>query len=96
MESGISRHPDRLTRTSIEEVKNVQYLALTKQLRDYLAHAENNDLDFILDQERNILALSGISSMPKDKTRLREVLQHMLGDKQTKQYARRAGRGQLY
>jgi hypothetical protein len=47
-QSGITRYPDRLTRTSIEEVKNVQYLALTKQLRDYPAHAENNELTFIL------------------------------------------------
>jgi hypothetical protein len=48
LESGLTRYPDRLTRTSIEEVKNVQYLALTKQLRDYLAHAENNELTFVL------------------------------------------------
>jgi hypothetical protein len=32
----------------------------------------------------------------KDKTRLRAILQHLLGDKQMEQYARRAGRGQLY
>jgi hypothetical protein len=32
----------------------------------------------------------------RDKTRLREILGHLLGDKQTEQYARRAGRGQLY
>jgi Restriction endonuclease fold toxin 7 len=48
LESGITRYPDRLTRRTIEEVKNVQYLALTRQLRDYLTHAENNDLNFIL------------------------------------------------
>jgi hypothetical protein len=48
VESGITRYPDRLTRTTIEEVKNVGYLALTGQLRDYLAHAENNGLTFIL------------------------------------------------
>jgi hypothetical protein len=32
----------------------------------------------------------------KDKKRLLEVLQHLLADKQTEPYARRAGRGQLY
>jgi hypothetical protein len=32
----------------------------------------------------------------RDKTRLREILEHLLGDKQTERYARRAGRGQLY
>jgi hypothetical protein len=47
-ESGLTRYPDRLTGTTIEEVKNVKYLAFTQQLRDYLAHAENNDLTFIL------------------------------------------------
>jgi hypothetical protein len=47
-ESGTTRYPDRLTRTTIEEVKNVKYQALTQQLRDYLAHAQNNDLTFIL------------------------------------------------
>jgi hypothetical protein len=32
----------------------------------------------------------------KDKKRLLEVLQHLLADKQTEPYARRAARGQLY
>jgi len=32
----------------------------------------------------------------KDKGRLQEVLQHLVGDKQMEKYARRAGRGQLY
>jgi hypothetical protein len=32
----------------------------------------------------------------KDKTRLRAVLQHLVGDKQMEKYARRASRGQLY
>jgi hypothetical protein len=32
----------------------------------------------------------------RDKARLREVLQHLMGDKQTEPYARRASRGQLY
>jgi hypothetical protein len=35
-------------RPSEDGVKNVKYLALTKQIRDYLAHAENNGLTFIL------------------------------------------------
>jgi hypothetical protein len=47
-ESGVTRYPDRLTQETIEEVKNVKYLAFTQQLRDYLAHAQNNDLTFIL------------------------------------------------
>ena len=47
-ESGATRYPDRLTETTIEEVKNVKYLAFTQQLRDYLSHARNNDLTFIL------------------------------------------------
>ena len=32
----------------------------------------------------------------KDKGRLRAILQHLLGDKQMEQYARRASQGQLY
>jgi Restriction endonuclease fold toxin 7 len=47
-ESGVIRYPDRLTEKTIEEVKNVKYLAFTQQLRDYLAHAIDNDLTFIL------------------------------------------------
>jgi len=47
-ESGITRFPDRLTDETIEEVKNVKYLALTQQIRDYLAHAQDNELTFIL------------------------------------------------
>jgi hypothetical protein len=45
--SGI-RFPDRLTEDTLEEVKNVQYQALTQQLRDYLAYAQANQLTFIL------------------------------------------------
>jgi Restriction endonuclease fold toxin 7 len=37
--SVVRRFPDRLTEKTLEEVKNVQYLALTQQLRDYLAYA---------------------------------------------------------
>jgi hypothetical protein len=47
-ESGATRYPDRLAEGTIEEVKNVKYLAFTQQLRDYLAHSQNNDLTFIL------------------------------------------------
>ena len=47
-ESGLTRYPDRLTELTIEEVKNVKYLAFTQQLRDYHAYAQNNDLTLIL------------------------------------------------
>jgi hypothetical protein len=46
--SVVRRFPDRLTEKTLEEVKNVQYLALTQQLRDYLAYAQANQLTFIL------------------------------------------------
>jgi hypothetical protein len=46
--SGTVRFPDRITQETLEEVKNVQYLALTQQIRDYLAHAQANQLTFIL------------------------------------------------
>ena len=46
--SGTLRFPDRLTVETIEEVKNVQYQALTRQIRDYLAYAQVNGLTFIL------------------------------------------------
>ncbi len=46
--SGRTRYPDRLTQETIEEVKNARYLALTQQIRDYLVHAEDNGLTFIL------------------------------------------------
>ena len=46
--SGKRRFPDRLTEKTLEEVKNVQYLALTQQIRDYLAYAKANQLTFIL------------------------------------------------
>jgi hypothetical protein len=42
------RFPDRLTEDTLEEVKNVQYQALTQQIRDYLAYAQANQLTFIL------------------------------------------------
>jgi hypothetical protein len=46
--SGITRYPDRLTNKTIEEVKNVAHLSFTQQLRDYLAHAQENALTFVL------------------------------------------------
>jgi hypothetical protein len=46
--SGGLRFPDRLTDKTLEEVKNVKYLALTQQIRDYLAYAQANQLTFIL------------------------------------------------
>jgi hypothetical protein len=46
--SNVIRFPDRLTITRLEEVKNVKYLALTQQIRDYLAYARANMLTFIL------------------------------------------------
>jgi len=46
--SGRWRFPDRVTEKTLEEVKNVQYLALTQQIRDYLAYAQANQLRFIL------------------------------------------------
>ena len=46
--SGKIRFPDRLTSTRLEEVKNARYQALTRQIRDYLAYAQANELIFIL------------------------------------------------
>ena len=46
--SNVRRFPDRLTNARLEEVKNVKYLALTQQIRDYLAYAQANMLTFIL------------------------------------------------
>jgi hypothetical protein len=46
--SGTVRFPDRVTEETLEEVKNVKYLALTQQIRDYLAYAQANQLTFIL------------------------------------------------
>lgn len=37
-----------LTETSLIEVKNVNYLSLTSQLRDFYLHTQKNNLDFIL------------------------------------------------
>lgn len=46
--NGRSRYPDHLTAEQIIEVKNVQSLGFTKQLRDYLEYANSRGLDFIL------------------------------------------------
>jgi RHS repeat-associated protein len=46
--SGITRFPDGLTSSTISEVKNVQYLSFTQQLRDYLSYAVQNNLQFNL------------------------------------------------
>jgi hypothetical protein len=46
--TGMWRFPDRVTPTTIEDVKNVQYLALTQQLMDYWEHAQENNLTLIL------------------------------------------------
>jgi hypothetical protein len=46
--AGTTRYPDRLTMRTIEEVKNVNYLAFRQQLRDYLMYAQKNNLTFVL------------------------------------------------
>jgi len=46
--SGTRRYPDRLTRWTLEEVKNVKYQAFTQQLSDCLEYAEEKGLTFIL------------------------------------------------
>jgi RHS repeat-associated protein len=47
--SGITRFPDQLVPgISLTEVKNVRYLSLTQQLRDYSAFAQQNNLQFNL------------------------------------------------
>lgn len=46
--SGRLRIPDGLTNTVLSEVKNVQRLSFTQQLRDYLAFAEEHGLRFDL------------------------------------------------
>jgi hypothetical protein len=43
-----TRFPDQLTSTTLTEVKNVQSLSFTKQLRDYSAFAQQNGLQFNL------------------------------------------------
>lgn len=42
------RIPDRLTATTLEEVKNVQNLNLTKQLTDFHLYSQQNGLQMIL------------------------------------------------
>jgi hypothetical protein len=46
--SNVRRFPDRLTNARLEEVKNVKYLALTQQIRDYLTYSQANALTFVL------------------------------------------------
>ena len=46
--SGRTRIPDKLTRTTIGESKNVSQLTFTRQLRDYADYAEANKLEFEL------------------------------------------------
>jgi hypothetical protein len=46
--NGRTRIPDGLTQDALSEVKNVQSLSATSQLRDYLQYAESNGLRFDL------------------------------------------------
>lgn len=46
--NGKTRIPDSLTGTFLSEVKNVVKLWFTRQLRDYLAYAQNRNLIFDL------------------------------------------------
>lgn len=45
---GRTRFPDALTRTTLEEVKNVKYQSFTSQLRDYSLYSQQNGLEMIL------------------------------------------------
>jgi hypothetical protein len=42
------RIPDRLTSTTLEEVKNVQSLSFTRQLQDFHLYSQQNSLQMIL------------------------------------------------
>lgn len=42
------RIPDRLTQYTLEEVKNVQYQSLTRQLKDFYQYSQQNGLDMML------------------------------------------------
>jgi len=42
------RYPDKLTRTTLEDSKNVSYLSDTRQLRDYHGYAQYTNRDFII------------------------------------------------
>jgi len=46
--AGRTRIPDGLTRTTLSEVKNVQSLSLTSQLRDFLTYSQTRGLTFDL------------------------------------------------
>lgn len=46
--NGRTRYPDGLTDEMLRETKNVKYQTCTRQLRDYLQYAEENDLVFEL------------------------------------------------
>lgn len=55
---GRNRYPDRLTENTLEEVKNVKRLSLTKQIRDYYNYSQNNGLEMIL-HTRSTTKISG-------------------------------------
>jgi hypothetical protein len=46
---GRTRIPDELTPTMLREVKNVESLSLTQQLRDLIEFSQQNGLQFILE-----------------------------------------------
>jgi hypothetical protein len=55
--AGRIRIPDELTLTILREIKNVQYLALTRQIRDYLQFAQDTGRILILEvRESTILS----------------------------------------
>ncbi len=47
------RIPDILTKSSIEEIKNVKHLSLTRQLNDFYLYSQKHDLRFILHTRSN-------------------------------------------
>ncbi len=52
------RFPDRLTKSTLEEVKNVKSQSFTRQLRDYLNYSQQTGRDMIL-HTRPTTGLSG-------------------------------------
>lgn len=42
------RIPDRLTATTLEEIKNVNHLSLSRQLMDFHLYAQQNGLKMII------------------------------------------------
>lgn len=72
--AGRTRFPDRLTRYTLEEVKNVSHQSFTRQLRDFHRFSQDNGLQMILHTRSNTTFSGPLRQMIDNGQIVRQII----------------------